>query len=98
MGAIRKIIQWATDPWGQTVPIHIAWFLIWVAAIAGLSFLVIHAIWIRYFARREGFADRVQRELEEHLAAELPERIPRTRWSRVYSTGSWQRRCSRFCL
>jgi cytochrome b subunit of formate dehydrogenase len=77
MGAIRKIIQWATDPWGQTVPIHIAWFLIWVAAIAGLSFLVIHAIWIRYFARREGFADRVQRELEEHLAAELPERIPR---------------------
>ena len=31
------IIEWAISPWGQTVPIHIAWFLIWVAAIAGLS-------------------------------------------------------------
>ena len=24
-------IEWAVSPWGQTVPIHIAWFLIWVA-------------------------------------------------------------------
>lgn len=50
------IIQWATSPWGQTVPIHIAWVLIWVAAIAGLLFLVVHAIWIRYFAKPEEFA------------------------------------------
>ena len=26
------VIEWATSPWGQNVPIHIAWFLIWVAA------------------------------------------------------------------
>ena len=35
------IVEWATSPWGQHVPIHIAWFLIWVAAIAGVFFLVI---------------------------------------------------------
>lgn len=49
-------IQWATSPWGQRVPIHIAWYLIWVAAIAGLAFLIFHAIWIRYFAKPEEFA------------------------------------------
>ena len=27
------ILEWATSPWGQRVPIHIAWFLIWVALI-----------------------------------------------------------------
>jgi cytochrome b subunit of formate dehydrogenase len=52
-----NIIQWATSPWGQRVPIHIAWYLIWVSAIAGLAFLVIHAIWIRFFAKPEMFAD-----------------------------------------
>ena len=51
-----QIIQWATTPWGQQVPIHIVWTLIWVAAIAGLAFLVVHAIWVRYFAPREEFA------------------------------------------
>ena len=48
-------IQWAISPWGQDIPIHIAWGLIWVAAIAGLTFLVVHAIWIRYFAKTEEF-------------------------------------------
>ncbi len=51
------IIQWAISPWGQEVPIHIAWMLIWVFAIAGLAFLVVHAIWARYFAKPEEFAD-----------------------------------------
>ena len=29
------IIEWARSPWGQDVPIHIAFYLIWVAAIVG---------------------------------------------------------------
>ena len=36
-------LEWATSPWGQSVPIHIAWLLIWVALIAGLLFLIAHA-------------------------------------------------------
>jgi cytochrome b subunit of formate dehydrogenase len=73
MGADRGIVQWATSPWGQHVPIHIAWFLIWVAAIAGLAFFVVHAVYLRYFAKREEYAGDVSPE----LAARLPPRIPR---------------------
>ena len=34
-----EVLEWATSPWGQTIPIHIAWSLIWVAVIAGLLLL-----------------------------------------------------------
>ena len=73
MGILKRITEWATSPWGQSVPIHVAWFLIWVAGIAGLLFLTVHAIYVRYFARAEEFAgsDAPAR------AAELPARIPR---------------------
>jgi cytochrome b subunit of formate dehydrogenase len=67
------ILEWATSPWGQHVPIHIAWFLIWVAAIAGLVFFVVHVIYLRYFARAEEFTGGVALE----LAARVPERVPR---------------------
>src|SRR6266403_2088437 len=67
------ILEWATSPWGQNVPIHIAWFLIWVAAILGLLFLIVHAIYVRYFAKAEEFAGSLSRD----VAAPLPERIPR---------------------
>ena len=67
------IIEWATSPWGQSVPIHIVWSLIWVALIAGLLFLIVHAIYIRYFAKEKEFAGSASPE----LVARLPERIPR---------------------
>lgn len=50
------ILEWATSPWGQRVPIHIAWFLIWVSFIVGLLFLVLHATWLRFFAKEKQFA------------------------------------------
>lgn len=67
------IVEWATSPLGQHVPIHIAWFLIWVALIAGIAFLVVHAIYIRYFAKETQFqpASPAARE------SQLPARIPR---------------------
>lgn len=67
------IIEWATDPWGQQVPIHIAWSLIWVSLIAGLLFLVIHAIYVKFFAKEKEFAG----ETSAGLATRLPERIAR---------------------
>src|ERR1700738_4562046 len=73
MGILKPITEWATSPWGQKVPIHIAWFLIWVTALAGLLFLILHAIYIRYFAKTEEFADSVS----PTPAAVLPKRIPR---------------------
>jgi cytochrome b subunit of formate dehydrogenase len=66
-------LQWAIDPWGKIVPIHIAWFLIWVAAIAGLLFVIVHAIYVRYFAK--------PRQFEPDAApvdpAKIPARVPR---------------------
>jgi cytochrome b subunit of formate dehydrogenase len=50
------IVTWARSPWGQDVPIHIAWFLIYVFAIAGLLFLIGHAIWVKFLAKEEEFA------------------------------------------
>jgi cytochrome b subunit of formate dehydrogenase len=73
MGIVKAITEWATSPWGQNVPIHIAFFLIWVAAIAGLLFFIVHSIYVRYFAKPEEFAGTVSPTLE----ATLPPRIPR---------------------
>jgi cytochrome b subunit of formate dehydrogenase len=73
MGILKRITEWATSPWGQSVPIHVAWFLIWVAGIAGLLFLVVHVIYVRYFAPAEEFAGSVS----PALAAELPRQVPR---------------------
>ena len=53
------LVEFATSPWGQTVPIHISWFLIWVAAIGGLAFLIVHAIWVQFIARKEAPAEPV---------------------------------------
>jgi cytochrome b subunit of formate dehydrogenase len=66
-------LQWALDPWGKIVPIHIAWFLIWVAAIAGLLFVMVHAIYIRYFAKTREFANSDSAA----VAARIPERVSR---------------------
>jgi cytochrome b subunit of formate dehydrogenase len=67
------LVQWANSPFGEDVPIHIAFFLIWVSAIAGLAFLIGHAIWVRYFAKGEAFAG----EIPPSVAARIPERVPR---------------------
>ncbi len=73
MGFLASPLQWATDPWGKLVPIHIAWFLIWVSAIAGLLFLMVHATYLRYFAKPRQFAV----EASTPPAAAIPARVPR---------------------
>lgn len=67
------LIQWATSPWGKTVPIHIAWFLIWVCAIAGLLFMMVHAIYVGIFASPKTFA----KSSGATNVAGIPERVPR---------------------
>jgi len=67
------IIEWARSPWGEDVPIHISFALIWVMAIAGLAFLIVHAIWHKFFAKPEVFADTTSPE----AAARVPARVER---------------------
>jgi len=64
------IVEWAKSPWGQDVPIHIFWYLIYVSAIAGFAFLIIHAIWKRYYAKPEVFQASVP-------VTGVPERVAR---------------------
>jgi cytochrome b subunit of formate dehydrogenase len=67
------LVQWAQSPWGQDVPIHIVWGLIYVAAVGGLAFLIVHAIYVRYFAKAEEYSGGVSPQ----LAARIPERVKR---------------------
>ncbi len=66
-------LEWAKSPWGQNVPIHIAWFLIWVAVIAGFLFFIVHATYLRYFAKPKQFAGSGS----PFVAARIPDRVPR---------------------
>ena len=67
------IVEWATSPWGQTVPIHIEWYLIWVAVIGGLAFFIVHAIWVKFFAKADEYAGGATAE----MAARVPARVAR---------------------
>jgi len=67
------VVETATSPWGQTVPIHIAFYLIWVAAIGGLAFLIVHAIYVQFIAKNEAH----DAPAAPDLAARTPEKVPR---------------------
>lgn len=66
------VIETAASPWGQTVPIHISFFLIWVAAIGGLFFLIGHAIWLK-FQKPDEYAENTA----PSAAARIPEKVKR---------------------
>lgn len=86
------LITWATSPWGTSVPIHIAWYLIWVAVIAGLLFMIVHAIYVGIYAPPKKFA---KNDSPEVLAA-IPERVPRH--SMVARAFHWVMAISMFVL
>ena len=67
-----KFVTWAISPWGRTVPQHIAWGLIWVAIMAALLFMIVHALYVAFVAGPKAFAKSAP-------AAEsaIPQRVPR---------------------
>jgi cytochrome b subunit of formate dehydrogenase len=68
-----ELIQWATSPWGQSVPIHVAWALVWVAVIAGFFFIIVHSLYLIVVKPPKRFAERKA----EASASAIPERVPR---------------------
>ena len=67
------LIQWATSPWGNSVPTHVAWGLIWIAVIAGFFFMIVHGLYVAMVAPKKKF---------EHVSspsegAGVPDRVPR---------------------
>ena len=71
-----NLIQWAQSPWGQQVPTHISWTLLWVAAISALCFLVVHALYVSIWARKPAHA-AASSEVSGPVAAQIPERVAR---------------------
>jgi cytochrome b subunit of formate dehydrogenase len=72
-----NLIEWALNPWGQEVPIHIGWSLLWVSAIGGLLFLIVHAIYVRYFAKPVTAHSGGVAATASAVAAQVPERVDR---------------------
>jgi cytochrome b subunit of formate dehydrogenase len=69
------LVQWATSPWGREVPIHIAFGLLWVAIIAGVLFLIAHALYISYWVKSaESHAGTT---IGGAAIGRIPERVPR---------------------
>jgi len=58
-------LEWPTIR-GTTCAIHMAWFLIWVAVIAGFLFLLFSHL-LRYFANQESL-----RHISPAVAARIP--------------------------
>ena len=71
-----NLIEWAQNPWGQQIPTHIGWSLLWVSAIGGLLFLIVHAIYVRYFAKA-AHAHSDAPAVAARVAAQTPERVAR---------------------
>lgn len=65
------IVSWANSPWGQSVPLHVAWALIWVAIIAGFFFMVVHTIYVAVVSPKH------KPHLSPAEVAATPERVPR---------------------
>lgn len=68
-----SLITWGPNPWGMEVPVHIAWWLMWLALFAGLAFMVVHAVWVRFRAKSELPSAAVPPE----TATGIPEKVQR---------------------
>ena len=64
------LIQWVISPWGQSVPAHAAWVLIWIALIAAIFFAVAHTLYIALVAP-------AKKSVPAASAVGVPERVPR---------------------
>ena len=64
------LIRWVISPWGQSVPSHAAWVLVWVALIAAIFFAVAHTLYVALVAPAKKSAPAAP-------VAGVPERVPR---------------------
>jgi cytochrome b subunit of formate dehydrogenase len=64
------LIRWVISPWGQSVPSHAAWVLVWVALIAAIFFAVAHTLYIALVAPTRKSKPAI-------VPPGVPERVPR---------------------
>jgi cytochrome b subunit of formate dehydrogenase len=71
-----NLIQWATSPWGQEVPSHISWTLLYLSAIAGVLFLIVHAIYVAATGKSAAHA-ATSSATPAVSTTQIPERVAR---------------------
>jgi cytochrome b subunit of formate dehydrogenase len=72
-----NLIQWATSPWGEQVPSHISWTLLYVSAIAGVLFLIVHAIYVAVTGKSAAAHAETSNGAAAAGPAQIPERVAR---------------------
>jgi cytochrome b subunit of formate dehydrogenase len=72
-----NLIQWATSPWGEQVPSHISWTLLYVSAIAGVLFLIVHAIYVAVTGKPAAVHAETSSGAAAVSPAQIPERVAR---------------------
>jgi len=72
---MNSFLTWGRNPWGQTIPTHISWSLLWASLFAGVMFLVAHGSYMILSAhRKRGTAET---DALEAAHKDLPQHIPR---------------------
>ncbi len=67
------LVTWGRSPWGQDILIHISWGLLYVAAGAGVLFMLAHTLYLRV---RPAHTPGIEPQAQQ-LAARIPERVAR---------------------
>ena len=68
-------LTWGRNPWGQQIPVHVSWSLLYASLFAGLMFLIAHASYMILSAHRKRGA--AETDALEAANKDLPEHIGR---------------------
>jgi formate dehydrogenase subunit gamma len=69
-----ELFRSVLNPWGQEVLIGVSWVLLYAAIVAGSVFIIGHAIYAAFFAKKETPPSETE---VQRLAPSAPERVPR---------------------
>lgn len=69
-----ELFRRVTNPWGQEILIGVSWVLLYTAIVVGAAFIIGHAIYAAFFARKETAPSEVE---VNRLAPTAPERVER---------------------
>jgi formate dehydrogenase gamma subunit len=70
-------VTYGLNPWRESIPMHAAWTLLWVSVIGGAAFLVIHALYLRFWPKPAGVRAGERPAVPPPAAARIPARVPR---------------------
>jgi cytochrome b subunit of formate dehydrogenase len=89
-----SFLTWGRNPWGQIIPTHVSWSLMWASLFAGMMFHVAHASYMILSAHRK--RSETETDALEAANRNLPEKI--TRHSFMARMFHWVMAASMFTL